>query len=74
MEFRTFRWHLEFIIFKVDERGISLRFPRFIRVRDDKSAEDATGAEQVNFRYKSDHHLLTAPDCRDVRASGTCSE
>lgn len=38
-------------------KGISIRFPRLVRVRDDKGPEQATGAEQVVEWYQKQPHV-----------------
>jgi len=42
------------------DRGIALRFPRFIKVRDDKAVEQATGPDQLASMYMAQRSVKRA--------------
>jgi DNA ligase 1 len=48
-----------------DERGLSMRFPRFLRVREDKSIEEASTSDFLASLYRKQEAKAQANDVQN---------
>ncbi|GAA6028008.1 hypothetical protein JCM8097_001827 [Rhodosporidiobolus ruineniae] len=56
------------------ERGVSIRFPRFIKLREDKGVENATTAEQLAELYQKQMEVAPAKEGRKEGTRGGADE
>jgi DNA ligase-1 len=57
-----------------EERGLSTRFPRFLKVREDKSIEEATEAEELANLYRKQEAKAPKDETANLEAVGEDGE
>lgn len=55
-------------------RGMSMRFPRFLRLREDKNAENATSSQQVTDMYNNQQQMINVNEKKGKKEAGSGDE